>query len=388
MTIAVELDNRPRKDGRCRVYVRVYHKKLVRRPLDILVKPSDWDAKRGRVKATATNALVFNRAITSAITHAEAFAADNQAASGAQIAANAVPKRTSGNFYQLAREAMVKSSVGYGTKRQRESDIAVIERLRPDLTLSDIDPQWIEALHKELRKTRSLNTATNKVRRLRTMFHLVTRDMDVADPFSKVRLKTEEPMRRGLMPEDVDRIEALDLSAYPYNVRTSRDVFMLGFYFAGMRWGDLCRLTTEHVVENELHYRASKSSSVRRWPIHPNAVSILTKYAGEGIGKHRFLLPFLRAEDLQSDERTTRRINYQLTGINEGLKVVAALAGTPPLTTYWSRHSLTVKAKLMGANLHELQDMLGHRKSATTDAYGKSLVGELAHTAFKKVFGQ
>jgi integrase len=376
-----------RSDGKGRIRITVFIGKVLKRHrLEIHVKENCWDSVHKRVKVGDPMHAVFNKAIEKALEQARTLELEHPEYSAVQLVEAMENKPSAGrSFYEVARERLeeLRPKLGYNTYRQRVSALKIIEGLEPGLSVQDFTVKVLERMESKLLAAGlGRNTVTFKLRRLRTMWLDAARDMNLASPWERVKLKTKPSMVKGLMPADVERLRVCDLSAFPEVVQFARDVFVLQFYLCGMRFSDLCRLNAENVT-SELHYQMHKSSKVIRWPIHANARSIMDRRKGDG----GLVLPLLKPADLVTDEATCRAVDRANALVNPALKVACAAAGIPPVTTHWARHSNNVKAILSGVGNRALQDMNGHSSSRTTDEYAKALVGTMHLEAFEKMHG-
>lgn len=375
------------KDGKGRVVLYVTLHGRARYVFPFRVEPSRWDAAHKRVRPGG-NAVEFNRTIAGTISEAERLALAPGATAQTIVRGLGSPQTDGRDFYTICRERIdqLGKKIGYNTRKQKLSTLAIVERIEPGITLESLDHAALERIEVALLSSTSRNTVTSKLKRLQAMWNDATahHKLELPDPFARVKKKTTPTMKRGLFPDEMDRVIAVDLSTFPKLTRFARDVFVLQYLLGGVRWSDVCRLRPANISGGMLTYTMHKSAKVVQWPVHPKALEIL-----KGIAKHDtpYLLPILDPDMDPESPEAYRRIDRQNQEVNKALKVVAQLAGVPPISTHWARHSNSVKAILSGVGNRSLQDMMGHSQSRTTDEYAKTLVGTMHIDAYRKMYG-
>lgn len=74
--------------------------------------------------------------------------------------------------------------------------------------------------------------------------------------------------------------------------------------------------------------------------------------------------------------------------VNDGLKVLAALAGVPPFTSHSARHLYTERAYATTKDLRLVQALLNHSNVATTERYLQTLGYDALDAATELVLGE
>lgn len=393
MPVNVECDTHVRKDGKGRVRISFYvGGTLKRHPLEIHVKPSVWDKVHKRVKIGDSMHAVYNKAIEKALQRARTLELEHPDFTAEQLIAAMDKKPSTGrNFYEVARERLEQLGTknNYNTKLGKLSCLRVIERIAPGITVEGLDAATVERIEVALLSKCSRNTTTYKLKRFQSMWKDAAEHygLEIPDPFRRVSMAVTPTAKRGLFPEQMQRVMDVDLSGVSRFVQLARDTVVLQYLLNGMRWGDVCRMHTGWFSTGILVYQMHKTDKIIQWGVDPRAQAIMDRWTGEPFGNGRFILPFLKANMGPEEDRTYARINYQGGEVNKALKVVAMLAKVPPISTHWGRHSNAIKAKLSGVDNRGLQDMMGHGASRTTDEYVKQLAGTMDLENYKKMHG-
>jgi len=214
----------------------------------------------------------------------------------------------------------------------------------------------------------SAATLARKISALRTYFNfLLNRGVVKGHPMGLVR----SPRRRRTLPaflteEEVERLlEAPDREDFV----GKRDRAVLEvLYSTGMRVGEAVRADLDHLNLSGGYIRVlGKGRRERLAMVGPPAAEALRAYLPE---RHR-----MAARHGSTGERAlflNARNGRRITGrsIARIMKGYLARAGlSPALSPHSIRHSFATHLLNRGANLREVQDLLGHKRIATTQIY-------------------
>lgn len=378
---------REREDGKCQVLMYVSLRGRARYPFPFAIELKRWDDRLKRVRPGPL-AVEYNRTIAATLSRAEVLGLEPGMTAKSLVRKLAVPESV--GFYEAARARLKKlePELSYGTILQRSSTLNVIERIRPDLRIADFNTELLEDLELALLGQKlSRNSVSDKLGNLRTIWVELTKGRGLVNPWKEIRLKTVPTMKKGLFPDQMERVMDVDLSGLGFWENLARDLFVCQYLLNGMRWKDACLMNDSWFSNDILTYQMYKTDFIIQWPVHPRAATIMGKYEGCQFEGRRYVFPLMRPQDLVSDKAITLRAGHLNSKINQALVVVSKLAGVPRVTTHWARHSNAVKAKLSGVPNREIQDMMGHSSSQTTDQYVKTLSGTMRLDAYKKMHG-
>lgn len=230
-----------------------------------------------------------------------------------------------------------------------------------NLTKDDI-PDFIAYLSKKGLKTSSL---IRKGTTIRNYFRYLNQSGMIRVSLHGINLpKKERPLPKVLTQEEVERLlDSFDLNN-PLEVRDK--AMMETLYASGLRVSELCNLRLGDVNEAEgyLKVRSGKGSKDRYVPIGDFAIGYIQKYRNEVrsktpcSNKTSFLFLGRRGEKLSRQYFFRQVRKYaQRAGIEQ------------EISPHTLRHSFATHLLENGANLRDVQMMLGHADIATTQIY-------------------
>ncbi len=248
-----------------------------------------------------------------------------------------------------------------------------------DIDIAEIDALLLSKFQAYLSATRNVKerTIVNYLILIRTIYNIAIAEGLVEQkyyPFGKgkVQIKLPESQKIGLNAEEVQILENLKLESK--SQEHALDVWLISFYFAGMRIGDTLKLRWSDFIDDRLHYRMNKNQELLALKVPEKAKLILKKYEGTKTGKDDFVFPELKNADLSSQEDIVRKTKNSTRNINRRLEAVGKIAGIEkPLSCHISRHSF---ANIAGdsVNIQILQKLYRHSSIKTTISYQSNFV--------------
>lgn len=143
-------------------------------------------------------------------------------------------------------------------------------------------------------------------------------------------------------------------------------------YHTGMRVSELVNMDISDIVHDDGKYSArviGKGDKERIIPLHKKVVDAIKEWEG------------VRPKTLKTDAviinlKTLKRITTR--SIEKKLRIVVKRAGIDkPITPHKLRHTFATELLNRGANLKDIQDLLGHSSLATTQIYTHTDIGRL-----------
>ena len=242
------------------------------------------------------------------------------------------------------------------------------KRKQPDIT--DIDHitirEWLANLHSAHKQKSSV---ARKLAALRTFFQFLVRegmlDINPAKLVSTPRLEKK-------LPKHLSIEEAIKFIEAP-NIETDlgkRDRAMLELMYAtGVRVAELTKLNLGHIdFKNRLIRVTGKRRKERIIPFGEPAGEALKKYLDVRDG-------FLDAAPVSSREPEALFLNYQGTRITTRSvgrmvdKYIRECAGRYDISPHALRHSFATHLLDSGADLRDIQELLGHARLSSTQIY-------------------
>lgn len=231
------------------------------------------------------------------------------------------------------------------------------------LNFADITVGWLEEFDKFLSKTCRLNSRNLHLRNIRAVVkYAIRHDVDIRNPFDKMRLKTEKTEKRSLDVEDLRKIFTMEVEPY---AEIYRDMFKLSFMLIGINPTDLFGL--KEIDHDRVNYKRAKTHKPYSIKVEPEALEIIKRYRGNG---NLLMLP----ERWKSPESFGAGANKALQSL--GARPAARgrrradEALFPRLSLYWARHTWATIAADLDVTDAVIAQALGHSgENRTTDIY-------------------
>lgn len=168
--------------------------------------------------------------------------------------------KASGEFVEwFCRFADTHNSPDARTRKDYYHTLSRLKSFAPQLdslNFADITVGWLEEFDRFLSPTCGLNSRNHHMRNIRAVFKFALRhDLDIRNPFDRIRLKTEQTMKRSLTVEELREIFTMEVMPY---AEIYRDMFKLSFMLVGINPIDLFRVKgiTSH---GRIDYRRAKT---------------------------------------------------------------------------------------------------------------------------------
>jgi len=263
-----------------------------------------------------------------------------------------------------------------GKYNRYNTDIGRIKRFREfvkgDITFQEITVNLLNKFRAHLKSTYNIKerTIVNYLLLIRTIYNQAIKS-NVTDntqyPFGKgkIVIKFPDSIKIGLTSEEVKLLENAQLSGYQDH---ARNVWLISFYFAGMRLADVMKLKWSDLKDNRLHYAMTKNQKVGSLQIPEKALAILERYKSDA-PKHDFIFPELKVLDILDPYEVQRKISYAGKRLDKTLKEIAkAERINKNISMHIARHSF---AQIAGdkVSVQILQRLYRHSSITTTIGY-------------------
>ena len=276
----------------------------------------------------------------------------------------------SGQFVSwFCKFADTHNSPNTRTRKDYYHTLSKLKSFDPQLAslgFADITVGWLEDFDKFLSSTCKLNSRNHHLRNIRAVFKYALRhDLDIRNPFDRMRLKTEQTEKRSLTIEELREVFTMEVLPY---AEIYRDMFKLSFMLIGINPVDLFRLKNIS-SHGRVDYRRAKKHKPYSIKVEPEALDIIRKYKGSEnllMLNERWKLPesfgaatnkALRTLGAKPAARGRKRSNN---------------AKFPELTMYWARHTWATLAADLDIPDATISLALGHSgENRVTDIYIK-----------------
>ena len=270
-----------------------------------------------------------------------------------------------------------------------------------NISIQEVDAVFLEDFQYHLmngigKKTKSTgernnkpNTVRRKLRALKGLFlELIKKKKIQIDPFLQMdKVKEEEVEKTRLTFDQIQALKDLDLKEGS-NLWHTRNYFFFSFYNAGIRFGDICLLKWENIIDDRLEYRMRKTGGRKSIKQLEPMLDILHYYRSENSGDSDYIFPILK-RNFTNEVELLKQISSRNVIVNKRLKKLAIKAEIETnLTFHISRHSFTQYALKNGMDIYSISKALGHKSLKTTERYINSFDEDLLDTSMDKLFGE
>ncbi|MDQ6478867.1 site-specific integrase [Dyadobacter sp. LHD-138] len=360
------------------------------------IKESDWDVVAQKVKKSHPNSVQMNNFILKK----KAEANDKMLNMGAhekdisvKAIRNQIKPKVGASFFAQAA-VYCEDLKMCGKFNQRSADEPRIQQFKTflggsDISFAEINPALLLKFKAYLigKRTISERTAVNHLVIIRTIFNRAIVDGLVDQkyyPFGKGRISIKFPdsLKIGLTVEEVKALEQLEL---PAGENHARNLWMVSFYFAGMRISDVLRLKWSDFQNDRLYYAMGKNLKTGSLKVPTKVWEILEQYP-KGVNAHDLVFPDLAVmPDLTKAYEVQSYIKTRIKSGNDYLKKVAAkLELTKSLSMHIARHSFAqISADRIPANI--LQRLYRHSDIKTTMGYQSNFITKTTDDALDAV---
>ena len=222
------------------------------------------------------------------------------------------------------------------------------------------------------------STVARKMAAIKSFFNFLIAEGQLrGDPGARMTApRVDKYTPRSITPGEVERLlqqPAKDGESAARRPEAARDRAMLEtLYATGMRVSELVALDCEDVNLGERHMRcAGRTARERQVPLRESAVEAIDHYLLEA----RPLLALREEQALFLNHRGNRLTRQGFWLI---LKSYASKAEIADITPHTLRHTFATHALGRGANLREVQQLLGHVSISTTQVYRRMAQGQTA----------
>ncbi len=169
----------------------------------------------------------------------------------------------------------------------------------PDVPFQQIDVGLLEQSKSYLKAQRRVNdrTIANYPVAIHCVFTQAIREGVLDKKYSpfgkdKVQIKIPDSKKVGLRQEDVQKLEVVKLLKPAYGV--VRDMWLVSFYFAGMRAADVVQLRWSDLRDGRLHYVMGKNKKSVSLKVPEKAQRVLERYEPGKRHPGDFVFPYLK----------------------------------------------------------------------------------------------
>ncbi|MCM4158518.1 recombinase [Antarcticibacterium flavum] len=259
-----------------------------------------------------------------------------------------------------------------------------------ELSFNELNPPLLKKFETYLLhdKKRSPRTVVNYLILIRTIYNLAISESIIDRgryPFGKgkVQIKIPESQKIGFNSNEIKKLEnAIDLTEAQ---QKAVHIWLISFYFAGIRVGDVLKLKWSDFNDGRLMYRMNKNSKLLSLKTSEKANVILERYRQDKLTDDDLIFDYLRGTDLRDSQEISVRTQTITRNLNRHLKKVTAKLGiSKKMSMHIARHSF---GNISGDKIpiQMLQKLYRHSSVTTTINYQANFIHQDADDALEKV---
>lgn len=434
----VRRKNKERKDGTAPLALRISENyKTNYRFIGQYVLEKDWDINTGKVKRTHPNSKKLNNFLLKKLTEVNDIYFESKknltprevkqklkGAGGTKsffaIASNRVMNKYEKGIFSVAKSELsilynLEEFLNLNTSKDKATIIQDIKNRRKERVSKGRkgEHSFLDSVN-HFKKNRSLKfqditesfldnykdfcavylnqqsrTIANQLIFIRTLFNKAIKDgiVDVKYyPFGgeKQKIRISSGHKIGLTSSEVEKIENLDLE-HQTSIWHTRNVWLIAFYFAGIRISDSVQLRWSDFIDNRLLYTMGKNEKPVSLKISNKAAKILSMYKKSKEKNGGYVFPFLKDTDISNNEEAFKKTRNATKLFNKYLKRIAIRCNIDKnLSNHIARHTF---GNIAGNRIHPLmlQKLYRHSDLKTTLNYQANFIHKDADDALDSV---
>lgn len=364
------------------------------------LKEADWDANGQKVRKSHPNSVRINNIILQkkAELNAKLLEMELQHKNlSSKTVRQQIKSKRGGSFFTQAA-IFIENLRKHGKFSRLHTEEYYIRQFKEfqngeDIAFPDITVALLIKFKAYLKGTCRISerTIANHLVTIRTIFNQAITDGLVDRkhyPFGqgKIKIKFPDSLKIGLNAEEVKLLESLDLSVnLPYRSH-ARNIWLVSFYFAGMRVSDVLRLKHSDFQDDRLHYTMGKNAKGGALKVSEKVLRILEQYPKTG--KHDLIFPELQqVGDLKDAYTVQQKIASAIKRLDRNLELIARQAGIQKkLTMHIARHTFgNISGDKIPIQL--LQKLYRHTSITTTIGYQGNFIHKDTDDALEAVIG-
>lgn len=281
-------------------------------------------------------------------------------------------------FSTLADEYLDTADIALKTKSCYKTALNQLYSFRSDLKLSDMNVDFVKEFMAHLKANGcGENTVRIYLRGLKAIYNdgirrglakepnpFVVKGQSLASIGREHFALREDEWSKFLkyVPESESEIFA-------------KDFFLLSVMMCGANIGDILSLKNENIVDKEILFRRRKTKKTGLQisiSLTSQLSALFNKYGKINRRKPKdYILPYLSS--CADEKAILNKIHDIIKSVNRGLESICEAISIRKITTYVARHTYSVYFVDNGGSVVQLQKLLGHTSSRTTEGYLKSI---------------
>ena len=280
------------------------------------------------------------------------------------------------SFLDFILKDITDSPYKQSTKQNLLSTYALLTKFKDNINFKELTTEFVFDFERFLFGSNlQTNTVAKHMKHFKTFVNLAIDKgyLSLNDyPFRRYRIKTLKPKHTFLLPDELEKLETLELTGKKIAYKHSLEAFLFCCY-TGLRYSDFTHLSDKNLIfiENRpwIIFTTIKTGAEVRLPL-----ALL--FEGKG-------WKLLRKHQKHLNEFFCIKAN---STVNKELIRIGRLAGIQKHFSFHSaRHTNATLLIYKGVNITTVQKLLGHRNVSTTQIYsevmGSTIVNDLKKCA-------
>jgi len=360
------------------------------------IEKMQWNEQKGLVRKSHPNQIYINQLIYKKLTEANKRLLDAEAESvyqSVEAIKTTIVRKERFDFFSAVKIQMKR----YEDRGQFHQKDVIEQRMNrfkkfvraEKLHFNQIDVDLLKRFEAYLKNECELayRTIVNYMIEIRTIFNIAIREKwaDYNDyPFGRggYTIKFLESQKIGLSIEEVEMLESvIDISPAQ---RHALNIWLVSFYFAGIRIGDVLQLKWSDFIDNRLRYRMGKNQKLVSLKIPKKVKPILDLYRG-GDNNCDFVFKELSTVDPNDGKQLRTRVKTVTRNCNRRLSLIAEKLGIEKkLSMHIARHTF---GNISGSKIpiQMLQKLYRHSSVTTTIMYQSNFMQDDVDDALDRV---
>ncbi|MCL6218600.1 tyrosine-type recombinase/integrase [Zunongwangia pacifica] len=356
-----------------------------------------WDEKNRCVRKSHPNANIINNFLLTKVAEANKKVLEAENNSDYQTVKTIkknIMQNKKVNFFVVA-DMHLKNLKDREKHHQYDTELGRLKKFKSflkknELSFNELNVPLLRKFETHLlhNKKRSPRTVVNYLILIRTIYNLAISESLVDRgryPFGKgkIQIRIPESQKIGLNRKEIMKLESsTDLTEAQ---QKAVDIWLISFYFAGIRVGDVLKLKWSDFYDGRLRYRMNKNSKLVTLKTPDKAISIFKKYRQNSSLNNDLIFDYLTGTDLNDTQKVSIRTQTVTRNLNRHLKKVANKLGiTKRMSMHIARHSF---GNISGDKIpiQMLQKLYRHSSVTTTINYQANFIHKDADEALDSV---
>lgn len=287
------------------------------------------------------------------------------------------------SFDSLLPDYFNEHNSSYKTKKSYHTAVNWVLRYKKNATLTAMTSDFVEGLISFMKNEHfnehdceiSENTLRMYLRQLRAIYNYAINKgyTNKKNPFAIKGLGSIKRQKAALSAEELNKF--LEYTPKNKQEEFGKDFFLLTLHCYGANLKDILLLKNSNIENDIVTFKRNKTKKTgieTQFKLTGIAKNLFNKYGKISPSKpNSLILPYLVG--VHSDANLENRKKRQERKINKGLKSISKALNMRKITTYNARHTIATVLMINDMTAEQIQKLLGHSSSKTTQIYLGSL---------------